>query len=548
MKRIEVPGMGVVEFPAEMSDDEISAAIKRNMQPMSAGERFAMGVADPFQGGAQLLTKMLPESVVRGGNALNNWLADNTGMVARLPEGGVDQQTKEREAAYQAKRGDRGMDWMRLGGNVLSPMNAAFGAAALPKAGASLLARAGLGAAGGAAAGALSPVSEGDFGSEKAKQVAFGGIFGGAVPVAAAGIGRVISPKASMNPDLELLKQAGVKPTVGQSLGGRWNATEEKLQSLPIMGDMISNARKKALEDFNIAALNRVGTPIGVTAKGSGQDAVKKIGDSASQAYEAAKNLMGNFQIDTQGKSELINLRGMVGNLPDREQKAFRNVWDYLRTEVSPNGSLTAEGFKRIDSKIGKEAAQFGGSQDAYQQKLAEALSELKRVITDNAKRANPRAAEAMEAADEAWANLVRVEGASKAAKNSDGLFTPAQLNIAIQAADKSVRKRAVGRGTALMQDLGTAGQNVLGNKVPNSGTFDRAAMGVGGLGAYFIDPTIPAALLGGAGLYSSPMQSLLRGAVSARPQSADAIAGLFNRSAPMLGPAGGLLSIEIGK
>lgn len=33
MKRIEVPGMGVVEFPADMSDDDIAAAIKRNMQP-----------------------------------------------------------------------------------------------------------------------------------------------------------------------------------------------------------------------------------------------------------------------------------------------------------------------------------------------------------------------------------------------------------------------------------------------------------------------------------------------------------------------------------
>jgi hypothetical protein len=30
-KRIEVPGMGIVEFPADMSDDQIAAAIKRNM-------------------------------------------------------------------------------------------------------------------------------------------------------------------------------------------------------------------------------------------------------------------------------------------------------------------------------------------------------------------------------------------------------------------------------------------------------------------------------------------------------------------------------------
>src|SRR5512139_2637724 len=72
---------------------------------MSAVERFGMGMADPIQGGAQLLTKLLPDSVVQAGNAANNWLADKTGLVARLPEGGVDQQTREREAAYNAARG-----------------------------------------------------------------------------------------------------------------------------------------------------------------------------------------------------------------------------------------------------------------------------------------------------------------------------------------------------------------------------------------------------------------------------------------------------------
>ena len=52
------------------------------------------------------------------GNRLNNWLADKTGLVARLPEGGVDQQVREAEAAYQQRRaaaGESGIDWMRLG-------------------------------------------------------------------------------------------------------------------------------------------------------------------------------------------------------------------------------------------------------------------------------------------------------------------------------------------------------------------------------------------------------------------------------------------------
>ena len=98
-------------------------------QPMSRMDKVMTGVADPIQGGAQLLTHMLPSGVVQAGNDLNNWLADKTGLVARLPAGGVDQQTKEREAAYQAQRaaaGESGFDGYRMIGNVVSPANLAI--------------------------------------------------------------------------------------------------------------------------------------------------------------------------------------------------------------------------------------------------------------------------------------------------------------------------------------------------------------------------------------------------------------------------------------
>lgn len=74
---------------------------KQRHTVMSVLDRFKMGMIDPIQGGAQLLTKALPDSVVNAGNRANNWIADNLGLVARLPEGGVDQQTREREADYR---------------------------------------------------------------------------------------------------------------------------------------------------------------------------------------------------------------------------------------------------------------------------------------------------------------------------------------------------------------------------------------------------------------------------------------------------------------
>ena len=70
----------------------------QNPNPLTSGERFARGMMDPIDGGAQLLTHILPESVVSAGNRLNNWLSDTTGLVAKIPEGGVDQMLSDKEA------------------------------------------------------------------------------------------------------------------------------------------------------------------------------------------------------------------------------------------------------------------------------------------------------------------------------------------------------------------------------------------------------------------------------------------------------------------
>lgn len=516
----------------------------------SPAQRIIRGLADPVAGGAQLLTKMLPDAVVQGGNKLNNWLADTTGLVAKLPAGGVDEQVRTDNAAYEAQRkaaGETGVDWLRLLGNVASPVNIALGAAA-PARLATLGGRMAAGAGLGAASAATAPVTEGDFATEKAKQVSFGVAAGGALPAIAAMFGRAISPNAATNPELQLLKREGVKPTIGQSLGGAANAVEEKMQSLPIMGDAIRAARTKAQEQFNLAALNRAGSHVGAKADKIGKEGVREIGDAISDAYESGKRAMGAFQLDRQAAVELRTLRQMANNLPDRERKAFDSVWNLLDGEVSPNGHITAEGFKRFDSKVGLDASRFQGSQDAYQQQAGDAIKELQRVVVEAGKRAKPQAAKQLSKADEAWANLVRVEGAATRAVNHGGVFTPGQLGMAVRGADRSVRDRATARGTALMQDLSSAGQNVLGNKIPDSGTPTRLMYGLGGLGAGYLDPSIPIGLLAGAGAYAPPVQRALVGAATSRPASAEAIRELLNRTSPMLAPAGGLLGVEFSK
>lgn len=538
--------------PSQVQWDD---APKPKAPAVSRMEKLVMGITDPIHGGAQLLTHVLPQGVVDAGNKLNNWIADNTGLVAKVPERnltslvtgqptGVDALVAKREADYQAKRaaaGETGFDgWRMVGGIAPSLAIPAVNATSLP-------ARAILGATTGAANNAMAPVTDGDFAKQKKAQIMTGAAFGAAAPLLAAGVARVISPKASVNPDLAKLRSEGVTPTVGQALGGRWNALEEKAQSLPIAGDMIANARQRGLESFNRAAINRATSPVGGKAASIGQDGVAEAGDIISSAYDKGKSALGHFQIDNQGAQELTTLKQMVAALPDKERKVFEQHWQLLASEVSPNGSIVADGFKRLDSKLGKESARFSGSPDAYQQQLGDALAEMKRIITENAKRANPDAASQIKAADAAYANLVRVEGAAKSAKNSGGVFTPAQLNSAVQQADRTVRKRATARGEALLQDLAAAGQNVIGNKVPNSFTTDRMLIAGGGLGAGLVNPAIPASLLGTGLLYTAPVQGLLTRAVASRPDSAKAVADALRKASPGLGLLGGQLGLQLG-
>lgn len=525
---------------------EREQAASTKLPQMGGAERFGMGIADPIHGGAQLLTKMLPQGLVQAGNRANNWLADKTGMVARLPEGGVDEAVRQREADYNQRKPD-GMDWFRLAGNVASPTNIALGAAAAPARAASLGMKVAAGAGSGAAGSALAPVTDGDnFAQSKAQQMMLGTAFGGATPVATAGVARLVSPKASTDAGLNLLKSEGVRPTVGQSLGGWANRVEEKAQSLPIMGDAIAASRGRAVDQLNSAAINRATAPIGVKVEKIGQDGIKEAGDALSNAYDDVLSGLKSIKFDPQWQQDFGQLKTMAKSLPGPVRGTFTNrVKELIENRISPAGGMTAQTMKELDSELGEMARRYGRSAVASEQDLGDAFMQAQSLLRSQVARNSPDAASRLKAINEGWANLVRIEKAGAAAINNGGVFSPAQLNNAIKNADSSTRRRGAARGTALMQDLGGAGA-ALGNKVPNSGTVDRMMLGGAGLGAGLYDPMIPIGMGLGAAAYAPPIQALLRGLVASRPAAAQPIAGLLNQSAPMLGSTGGLLGLNV--
>ena len=155
---------------------------------------FLMGLRDPIDAGAQVLRRLVPDSVGNAVDELGNKLADMGLPVARSNGvQGVDQIVKDVNQRYEAGReaaGREGFDWMRLGGNIVNPVNALAAPEMAAARTVGQLARAG--AQAGAVGGLLQPVveqGEGGFWGKKAEQAALGAVTGAAATPALAKAG-----------------------------------------------------------------------------------------------------------------------------------------------------------------------------------------------------------------------------------------------------------------------------------------------------------------------------------------------------------------------
>jgi len=543
---LQMPDGRIAQFqvPDGTTPEQVVSFAQANLTTQEAAPKetpsgFVQGVMDPIHGGAQLLTNVLPDSVVDAGNQFNNWLADKGLPLARIPEGGVDQMVREREQSYQTARnnaGVTGFDWARLGGNVASP------AAWVPalKAGQAMTmgGKVAQGSALGGLFGGMQPVANGDYVTEKAKQIGMGATAGAVLPAVMGGVSRVIQPKTDQA--VKQLMAEGVTPTPGQIMGGTVKRAEEAARSVPFLGDAISAAHNRGIAEFNRTAINRALAPIGQKLeKGSevGYKAVDKAYTAISKAYD---DLLPNLKVnaDKPFVNDLTKVRTMAGSMHPSRAKQFENI---LKNDVlakfERSGKMAPQTMKEVDSKLGKLASDGMKSMDLDQQQLGAAVRELQSSLRSMVERGNPQYAGKLQQVNSAYANLLRVENAAARQGAKDGVFTPNQLEAATRALDPTLRKRASAHGKALMQDLATAGDRAITNKLPNSGTIDRALWNVGGLASAAMNPAIPAVLLGASGAYLPASQRLLAKLLTARPQAAQPMAEAVRKSVPYLTP-----------
>jgi len=494
-----------------------------------------MGIKDPISGAAQLLPKGL-EFISSAGGLSPNPVSQFFGSEAER----VRAMNAAEEAAYQQQRqsqGETGFDISRTVGNVVSPANIVAGVRAAQ--GARALG-AGIGtqaAVSGATQGAMQPVNEPTgFAEEKATQIGLGAVAGKVGEAAVSATGKVLNPLASK---AELtMRDLGITPTPGQTLGGVYKKAEDFAQNLPLIGGQIRNAREKVLFDFNKGVINKALDKVGdkLPENVVGRDAVAYAAEQVSNKYDEVLGKM-NFNLDFKTTSGILNALNKA-NLPSAAQREeATNVLNNIALNKFSGKTLTGAEYKSIESDLAKEVVKYKNSQSASDRNIGDALDGVLKNFKTELYQQNQRYTPQLRRVDSAYGDLKVMERAAANTGAENGVFTPKQYSLAVKQSDITRQKSSFARGTARGQELSEAALKTIGQDV--SSTLEgRLAIGsLGGIAA-LSKPIVSIPAIAGASALYSPMG--IRAADVALRQRPELVRGMGQTISEYSGLLGG--------
>lgn len=509
-------------------------------QETSFVQDLMRGFRDPVDAAAQLLPRVLEVVTSAGGtvpNEVSKWFASEAKRVDAL--------NKSVEQQYRAAGGED-LTVGRVIGNIVNPASIA------PALRAGQLVRAPMAKASvvGATGGVLTPVQDTEnFAATKALQTGLGAAAG---PVLEKATG-VIAPR--LTEGAQRLREAGVRNlTPGQAFGGVTQRVEQAAESIPLVGDVIAGARTRNIEEFSRAAINqslqniKKQLPEGL----SGNAAIKFAENTIGQEYNklAPKLSVSSDTVLTFADEAPITLlsgiNGIVNNasqnLDDKAASQLSKIVEANLINKFKNNVLSGTELKKAESIIGTYASKFKKAQDPNQNMIGDALFDVQLTLRQGIEEANPAFKGELQKINSAFADFVRVQRAAASTGAKEGVFTPAQLSAAAKATDISARKGAFARGEARMQDIAQAGEQVLGSRIPDSGTPYRLGVGAAGLtGVGAIDPLAATLGLATLGAYTQPGLRVISPLLYERPELLRRIGEPLRQAAPFAVP--GLLS-----
>jgi len=505
-------------------------------QPVSApSSGLFMGIKDPISGAAQLLPKGL-EFISSAGGLAPNPVSQFFGSEAER----VRAMNAAEEAAYQQQRqsqGETGFDISRTVGNVVSPANIVAGVRAAQ--GARALG-AGIGTqavVSGATQGAMQPVNEPTgFAEEKATQIGLGAVAGKVGEAAVSATSKVLNPLASKAE--QTMRDLGITPTPGQTLGGVYKKAEDFAQNLPLIGGQIRNAREKVLFDFNKGVINKALDKVGdkLPENVVGRDAVAYAAEQVSNKYDEVLGKM-NFNLDFKTTSGILNALNKA-NLPSVAQREeATNVLNNIALNKFSGKTLTGAEYKSIESDLAKEVVKYKNSQSASDRNIGDALDGVLKNFKTELYQQNQRYTPQLRRVDSAYGDLKVMERAAANTGAENGVFTPKQYSLAVKQSDITRQKSSFARGTARGQELSEAALKTIGQDA-NSTLEGRLAIGsLGGIAA-LSKPIVSIPAIAGASALYSPMG--IRAADVALRQRPELVRGMGQTISEYSGLLGG--------
>jgi len=333
------------------------------------------------------------------------------------------------------------------------------------------------------------------------------------------------------DPDVQFLRERNVPLTVGQMVGGAAKAREDRLAGFGGIGDRIGARRLEGMQGFNRAAFDEGLAPVGARVGNVGELGTEQAQGAVSDAYRRA--LSGPDFIPDQ---PFVNQYGSAV----RSGSAIPGLGNKVRyTMVDEAGDLingpaiSGEAFQDLDRLLANRAAgfrkQYSSGQEVLGDKAEDALRAGSDALSGLVERQRPSALAGYQAAKRAYGNTQILNDAVIAARNTGGLFTPAQLGNSVIANTKRFGGKAKAASTDRpFFDLQRAGQNVLPSKIPDSGTAGRIEEG-GGLYAALRRMTRNTLA---APLYAESTQPVLAAALLDRPDIAVNLGGQIRRLA----------------
>lgn len=329
--------------PSVAPKQNINDAILQQLKPKAnaSASGLLMGIKDPINAGAQIVSSMMPEAVNRAVDFPSLRESDNPlikALASRVlanprPEA-INEEIRKQERAYQQERqqtGDTGFDTARMVGNVLPTMAAGIGA--LPKAAMSTIPRflassAALGAATSQLTPAISIEEQQNFPQTKESQAKFGAVLGPAGTIIGKGLGAGASNIAQRFSEssaadaaklklAELLSKSGVGNIFQTGGANPLAQVEAKLASTGPEGTIAVAGRGRTLSALDTLA----------TLPGQAKDLVEQFihnqqARRASRLVTAADDALG-----TGGKS----YTGAIADLIEQKKTAAGPLYDQLR-------------------------------------------------------------------------------------------------------------------------------------------------------------------------------------------------------------------------